>query len=251
MEDKTSLWGCVGCRVLVSLVLSSRHCVVTWLLWLKNVAVYARGIAVLVEWWRRVWWRAVKAEPMMAVAVDSSQSPQYPDSLTRPHRSCGLTDIENGLRQQAMMLQSLFWKNIIEYALSILSLVFVWFSACIRIVLKIESATEYIVACLEVNQTRGQSNLAKAALNTLHTLHAQDSIAVAVFEISRQSQNLIAGHVILPCIVLDRIRSHVYAHKISRSSCSHARNGSGVWKFKSKSRDPAQTPYDLLLHSFH
>jgi len=72
--------------------------------------------------------------------------------------------------------------------------------------------------------TRSQSNLAKAASNAPHTLHAQDSIAVAVPEICRQWQNLNAGNVTPPmtgppnnllCIVLDVIRSRVYARKIS------------------------------------
>jgi len=47
-------------------------------------------------------------------------------------------------------------------------------------------------------KTRGQSNLAKAASNTPHTLHAQDSVAVDVPEIRRQSQNLKVDHVTSP-----------------------------------------------------
>jgi len=43
--------------------------------------------------------------------------------------------------------------------------------------------------------TRGQSNLAKAASNAPHTLHAHDTVVVAVPEIHRQSKNLKAGHV--------------------------------------------------------
>jgi len=44
-----------------------------------------------------------------------------------------------------------------------------------------------------VKETRGQSNLAKAASNVPHTLHAQDSVAVAVPEMCRQSQKLNVG----------------------------------------------------------
>jgi len=47
-------------------------------------------------------------------------------------------------------------------------------------------------------RTRGQSNLAKAALNVPHTLHAQDSVAVVVPEICRQSQNLKIGNATSP-----------------------------------------------------
>jgi len=45
------------------------------------------------------------------------------------------------------------------------------------------------------NLTRGQSNLAKAASNALHTLHAWDSITIAVPKIWRGSQKLKVGHV--------------------------------------------------------
>jgi len=62
--------------------------------------------------------------------------------------------------------------------------------------------------------------LAKAALNAPHTQHAQYSVAVAVPEICRQSQNLKAGHVTssrtgplnnLLCVVWDRTVA-VYIH---------------------------------------
>jgi len=39
------------------------------------------------------------------------------------------------------------------------------------------------------NQTKGQSNLAKAASNALHTLHALHSITIAVPKICRRSRN--------------------------------------------------------------
>jgi len=39
-------------------------------------------------------------------------------------------------------------------------------------------------------QTRGQSNLLKAALNASHTLHALDSITIAIPKICRGLQNL-------------------------------------------------------------
>jgi len=42
---------------------------------------------------------------------------------------------------------------------------------------------------------KGQSNLAKAASNALHTLQAQDSVVLAVREECRQSQNLKMGYV--------------------------------------------------------
>jgi len=38
------------------------------------------------------------------------------------------------------------------------------------------------------SNTRGQSNLAKAASNARHTLHSQDSVATAVPGICKQSQ---------------------------------------------------------------
>jgi len=69
-------------------------------------------------------------------------------------------------------------------------------------------------------ETRG--NLIKVASNAPHTLHALDSVAVAVVKIFRRSQNSTVGHVTPPktpnnllCIVLDRIRSRVYARKCS------------------------------------
>jgi len=43
---------------------------------------------------------------------------------------------------------------------------------------------------------RGQSNLAKAALNAPHTLHALDFITIAIPRICRGSQKLNVGHVI-------------------------------------------------------
>jgi len=46
--------------------------------------------------------------------------------------------------------------------------------------------------------TRGQSNLAKAASNVQHTLHAQDSVAVAVPEICNLSQKLKVDYVTPP-----------------------------------------------------
>jgi len=42
--------------------------------------------------------------------------------------------------------------------------------------------------------TQSQSNLAKAALNALHTLHALDSITIAVTKIYRGSQKLKVSH---------------------------------------------------------
>jgi len=44
-------------------------------------------------------------------------------------------------------------------------------------------------------KTRGQSNLAKAASNALHTLHALDSRTTAIPKICRGSQKLQVGHV--------------------------------------------------------
>jgi len=43
--------------------------------------------------------------------------------------------------------------------------------------------------------TKGQSNLAKAASNAPHTLHALDSMTVAVSKICGGSQKLKVGHV--------------------------------------------------------
>jgi len=46
--------------------------------------------------------------------------------------------------------------------------------------------------------TRAQSNLAKAASNVLHTLHALDSMTIAIPKICRGSQKSKVGHVTLP-----------------------------------------------------
>jgi len=48
------------------------------------------------------------------------------------------------------------------------------------------------------NLTKGQSNLAKAASNAPHSLHAVDSITIAVPKICRGSQKLKVGHVTQP-----------------------------------------------------
>jgi len=47
-------------------------------------------------------------------------------------------------------------------------------------------------------QTRDQSDLAKAASKVPHTLHAQDSVALAIPEISMGLQKLKVGHMTLP-----------------------------------------------------
>jgi len=45
------------------------------------------------------------------------------------------------------------------------------------------------------NKARGQSDSAKAASNAPHTVHAQDSLALAVPKICMESQKLKVGHV--------------------------------------------------------
>jgi len=64
--------------------------------------------------------------------------------------------------------------------------------------------------------TKGQSNLAKAASNVLHTLHALDSITIVVPKICRGSQKLKVGHVTqtrtsICCIVFVRAPTPLYA----------------------------------------
>jgi len=54
-----------------------------------------------------------------------------------------------------------------------------------------------------VKQIRGQSNLAKAASNAPHTLHAQDCLALSVTGTFRRLQKLEVGHVTPPPISYD------------------------------------------------